>query len=58
MELRVINKHPILEIPERIPVNFTFNEQPMKGFKGMMVASALIMNGINIFGHHKKDHSP
>ncbi|MEJ2166792.1 MAG: FAD-dependent oxidoreductase [Desulfobacterales bacterium] len=53
-----IAKHPIIEIPQRTEVTFTWNEQKMSGYEGEMVSSALIANGIHIFGHHAKDHSP
>ena len=53
-----IKKHPILEIPERRPVSFTWNGKILTGFDGEMISSALIANGIHIFGHHHKDNSP
>lgn len=58
MPQKRINRHPILEVPERTMVPFTWNGQQMKGYKGEMISSALIANGIHIFGHHHKDHSP
>jgi len=30
----------------------------MRGLKGMVISSALFMNGVKIFGHHPKDNSP
>ena len=53
-----IKKHPILEIPERRPVSFTWNGKILTGYEGEMISSALIANGIHIFGHHHKDNSP
>ena len=53
-----ITKHPILEIPERTPVSFTWNRKKLTGFDGEMISSALFANGIHIFGHHHKDNSP
>jgi sarcosine oxidase subunit alpha len=53
-----IVSHPILDIPSRRQVSFTWNGQPLNGYAGEMIASALIANGIHIFGHHPKDHSP
>ncbi len=53
-----IDHHPILDVPDRPRVEFTWNGQPLKGCAGEMIASALIANGIHIFGHHPKDHSP
>ena len=54
---RIIN-HPILEIPERIEVTFTWNGKQLHGYEGEMISSALIANGIYVFGHHHKDNSP
>jgi sarcosine oxidase, subunit alpha len=54
---RIID-HPVLPIPERNVVAFTWNDQPLTGLAGEMISSALIANGIHIFGHHPKDHSP
>jgi sarcosine oxidase subunit alpha len=57
MSMMRITKHPILEIPERREVTFTWNGQKMAGYEGEMISSALIANGIHIFGHHAKDGS-
>ncbi|MEK6194234.1 MAG: FAD-dependent oxidoreductase, partial [Deltaproteobacteria bacterium] len=51
-------KHPILDIPERTPVSFTWNGKKLTGFDGEMISSALFASGIHIFGHHHKDNSP
>lgn len=53
-----ITKHPILEIPERTPVNFTWNGESLVGYDGEMISSALFANSIRVFGHHHKDNSP
>ncbi len=53
-----ITSHPILEIPQKRKVWFTHDGTSFQGYKGMMIASALIMNGITIFGHHPNDGSP
>lgn len=53
-----ITEHPILTIPEGKQVTFSFNEKIMTGIEGMMISSALFMNGVKIFGHHPKDQSP
>jgi NADPH-dependent 2,4-dienoyl-CoA reductase/sulfur reductase-like enzyme/Fe-S-cluster-containing hydrogenase component 2/bacterioferritin-associated ferredoxin len=53
-----IRKHPILATPERETIPFTWNADPLSGFEGEMIASALIANGVHIFGHHAKDGSP
>jgi NADPH-dependent 2,4-dienoyl-CoA reductase/sulfur reductase-like enzyme/Fe-S-cluster-containing hydrogenase component 2/bacterioferritin-associated ferredoxin len=53
-----IKDHPILPIPTGTEVRFTWNDQPLTGRAGEMISSTLIANGIHIFGHHPKDHSP
>ena len=53
-----ITKHPILDIPARTPVSFTWNGKKATAFDGEMISSALFANGIHIFGHHHKDNSP
>jgi NADPH-dependent 2,4-dienoyl-CoA reductase/sulfur reductase-like enzyme/Fe-S-cluster-containing hydrogenase component 2/bacterioferritin-associated ferredoxin len=53
-----ITKHPILSIPDRTPVSFTWNRKELTGFEGEMISSTLIANGVHIFGHHHKDNSP
>jgi sarcosine oxidase subunit alpha len=52
-----ITQHPILEIPERKEVAFTWNGRKLTGYEGEMISSALIANGIHVFGHHAKDGS-
>ncbi len=58
MTKKRITKHPILEIPKRREVEFTWNEKTLVGYEGEMISSALIANDIHIFGHHHKDNSP
>jgi sarcosine oxidase, subunit alpha len=53
-----IRKHPILTIAAKNPVPFTWNDAPLSGCEGEMIASALIANDVHIFGHHAKDGSP
>ncbi|MFX1321922.1 MAG: FAD-dependent oxidoreductase [Promethearchaeota archaeon] len=53
-----IKEHPILEIPERKKISFTFDGIELIGFKGMVISSALFLNKIKTFGHHVKDNSP
>ncbi|HDG98147.1 MAG TPA: FAD-dependent oxidoreductase, partial [Desulfobacterales bacterium] len=55
---RRIREHPILDVPEREEVWFTWNGKELKGLKGEMISSALVANDIHIFGHHPKDGSP
>jgi NADPH-dependent 2,4-dienoyl-CoA reductase/sulfur reductase-like enzyme/Fe-S-cluster-containing hydrogenase component 2/bacterioferritin-associated ferredoxin len=58
MNMKRITQHPILEIPKRKQVEFTWNGEALTGNKGDTIASALIANDIHIFGHHAKDNSP
>ncbi len=53
-----IRRHPILDVPDQRKVTFTWNGRPLEGHAGEMISSALIANGIHVFGHHHKDHSP
>jgi len=53
-----IGRHPILEIPDRTAAAFTWNDAPLSGYEHEMISSALIANGVHIFGHHPKDGSP
>lgn len=53
-----IKEHPILPIPERKKILFTFNGTPLIGYEGIVISSNLFLNGIKIFGHHYKDNSP
>lgn len=53
-----INKHPILPIPNRNQLEFFWQGQKITACENETIASALFANGIRIFGHHPKDHSP
>ncbi len=53
-----ITSHPILEVPKKEAVTFTWNGKPLTGYAGEMISSALIANDIHVFGHHPKDKSP
>lgn len=53
-----INSHPILEIPGHATFEFYWQNNPLQARDGETIASALIANGIDIFGHHPKDGSP
>jgi sarcosine oxidase, subunit alpha len=53
-----INTHPILPIPARETVEFTWKGQPLQARAGETIASALFANGIRTFGYHPKDGSP
>jgi len=53
-----ITEHPILLEDDFEFVSFSFDGKPLLGKKGEMLSSALIANGIQIFGHHPKDGAP
>lgn len=53
-----ITEHPILPIPTRKKISFSWEGQPLLAMEGETIASALFANGIKIFGHHHKDGSP
>lgn len=53
-----IKKHPILAIPQRKSIEFTWQGETFTANEGETIASALFANGIHVFGHHPKDHSP
>ncbi len=57
MKAMRIRKHPILTIPEKRAIAFSWNGAPLSGFENEMISSALIANGVTIFGHHAKDGS-
>lgn len=52
-----IAEHPILDVPPLDLISFYFNGTKLQARKGEMISSALIANGINVFGHHHKDGS-
>ncbi len=53
-----IHQHPILEIPRVDEVSFFWMGSKYEGKSGEPISSALIANGIFIFGHHPYDKSP
>jgi len=50
-----IERHPILPVPDRPRVPFTWKGRPLEGLEGETLSSALFAAGIRIFGHHPKD---
>lgn len=50
-----LTQHPILDVPEYQYVDFYWNGEQIRARKDEMISSALIANGINVFGHHHKD---
>ena len=57
MEQFRIKEHPILPIPDYEEITFYWNKTPFKARKDEMISSALIANGVSIFGHHHSDGS-
>lgn len=53
-----ITEHPILQPFEGNFVEFYWDGIKLFGKENEMISSALIANGIHIFGHHPKDNSP
>lgn len=53
-----IESHPILAVPERESLEFTWKGQAFSAFAGETIATALFANGIRVFGHHPKDGAP
>lgn len=53
-----IKNHPILKDKQKAEVPFYWKDKKLLAKKDEMLASALIANGIKIFGHHVKDGSP
>ncbi len=52
-----INQHPILNIPETEIISFNWKSRTLTAKSGETISSALIANGIDVFGHHPKDGS-
>ncbi|MFU8825904.1 MAG: FAD-dependent oxidoreductase [Brevefilum sp.] len=53
-----ITQHPILPIPAAETIEFSWKNTLLQAQAGETIASALIANGIDIFGHHPNDGSP
>ncbi len=53
-----IKKHPILTIPTKKEISFSWQGNTLPALEGETIASALFANGIKVFGHHHKDKSP
>jgi sarcosine oxidase subunit alpha len=53
-----IERHPILPIPPRASLIFSWQGRQLTAFEGETIAAALFANGIRIFGHHAKDGAP
>lgn len=57
MENCRLTSHPILPVPDKEAIEFSFNDQTLMAKSGEMISSALIANGVSVFGHHHKDGS-
>jgi sarcosine oxidase subunit alpha len=55
MENYRISEHPILPVEERPDVRFYWNMRPMTAKPNEMISSALIANGVKVFGRHHRD---
>jgi len=53
-----ITSHPIIKIPERPIIEFFWKGTKLQAKAGETIASALMANGIDVFGHHPKDGKP
>jgi sarcosine oxidase subunit alpha len=53
-----IENHPILPVPERRGITFSFNGTALAAKEGEVISTALIAHGIHVFGHHPKDGAP
>jgi sarcosine oxidase, subunit alpha len=58
MEQNRITRHPVLPVDNSRKISFFWDGQLLYGYTHDTITSALIANGIHIFGHHHKDHSP
>jgi sarcosine oxidase subunit alpha len=52
-----IDQHPILPIPSRHKIAFTWRGQAIEAYEGETLSSALFAAGVRVFGHHAKDGS-
>jgi aerobic-type carbon monoxide dehydrogenase small subunit (CoxS/CutS family) len=46
-----IKEHPILKFEHQEVIHFTYNNQPMIGYKGDTIAAALFDNGVRHFSN-------
>lgn len=53
-----IKAHPILIDDSVADIPFYWQDQTFLAKEGEMISSALVANGVTIFGHHPKDNSP
>ena len=53
-----INNHPIIEPGSRDTISFYWQGRKINSYQGETISSALLANGVHIFGHHHKDGAP
>jgi sarcosine oxidase subunit alpha len=53
-----VEQHPILPIPPRAKIPFSWKGQALEAFEGETLSSALFAAGVRVFGHHAKDGAP
>jgi sarcosine oxidase, subunit alpha len=54
-----IDHHPVLDVPAGpAMVEITFDGRPLLGRNAEMLSSALIANGVAVFGRHRRDGAP
>lgn len=53
-----IDQHPILSAPASEEIQFYYGYQKLTAKAGETISSALMANGIHVFGYHAKDHAP
>ncbi len=58
MNANRLSEHPVLPIPLRDEIVFYWKKKPFKAKRDEMISSALIANGVFVFGHHPRDGAP
>ena len=53
-----VENHPILAVPARRDIPFTFEGKEIFAKEGEVISSALIAQGIHVFGYHRSDGAP
>lgn len=58
MQQKRITNHPIIKQNQKEVISFYWKDQEITSYKDETIASALIANGIDVFGEHVKDKAP
>lgn len=53
-----IREHPVLPVPARAEIGFTWKGERLPAREGDVLSSALFASGVRVFGHHARDGSP